>query len=61
MVHKKVLEAAAKKLSKDASKYHKEASHTKGIKKKHEKVEEKEAKGAASKVRKMAKKMHEYK
>lgn len=59
-MHKKILEKAASKLKKDASKYHKEASHAKGKKKMHEKVEEKEAKGAASRLKKMSKRMHEY-
>lgn len=51
---------AAKKLSEDAKKYKKEASHSKGEKKMHEKVEQKEAMSAAKDMKKRAKKAHEY-
>ena len=60
MVHKRIMTAAAKKLDKDAKKYHKEAAHAKGVKKKHEKVEEKEAKSGAKVMRRMARKAHDY-
>lgn len=59
-MHRKIMQSAAKKLSADAKKYHKEAAHAKGTKKKHEKVEEKEARSAASMLKKKAKKAHEY-
>lgn len=54
------MEKAAKALKKDAAKYHKEAAHAKGTKKKHEKIEEKEARGAAKELKKRAQKAHEY-
>lgn len=59
-MHKKIMEKASKALSKDASRYAKEAKHTKGAKKKHEMIEEKEAKSAAKDLKKRAKKAHEY-
>ena len=59
-MHKKIMEKASKALSKDAKKYHKEAAHAKGVKKKHEKIEEREAKKGAKVMKKMAKKAHEY-
>lgn len=60
MSHKKIEMKAAKELRRDASKYHKEAKSAHGIKKKHEKIEEKEAKSAAKMLEKKAKKAHEY-
>jgi len=59
-MHKKIMATAAKKLSEDAKKYKKEASSSKGIKKMHDKVEEKEAMSAAKDMKKRAKKAHEY-
>ena len=59
-MHKKILQKAAKALSKDANHYHTEAKHAKGVKKKHEKVEEHEAKSASKDLKKRAKKAHEY-
>ena len=59
-MHKKIEMKAAKALKKDASKYHEKAKNETGIKKKHEKIEEKEAKGAAKMLTKKAKKAHEY-
>lgn len=59
-MHKKILEKTAKKLSADAKHYHKEAAHAKGKKKKHDKVEEKEAKKASKITNRLAKKAHEY-
>ena len=59
-MHKKIMEKAAKKLKKDASKYKKEAAHEKNPgKKKHEKMEQKEAMSAATSLKKMAAKAHE--
>jgi hypothetical protein len=60
MVHKKIMVKAAKALTKDAKKYGKEAAHAKGVKKKHELVEKKEASSAAKDLKKRAKKAHEY-
>ena len=60
-MHKKIEKKAAKALEKDAAKYVKEAKHAKSpVKKKHEMIEAKEAKGAAKSLKKMAKKAHEY-
>ena len=60
-MHKKIMTSAAKKLEKDASKYAKEAKHAKSpAKKKHERVEEKEARAASLDMKKRAKKAHEY-
>jgi len=59
-MHKKIEMKASKALKKDAHKYHEEAKHSHGAKKKHEKVEEKEAKGASKMLMKKAKKAHEY-
>lgn len=59
-MHKKIMIKAAKALDKDAKKYHVEVKHAKGAKKKHEKVEEKEARKGAKVMKKMAKKAHEY-
>ena len=60
-MHKKIMEKASLKLKKDASKYAKDAKHTKSaIKKKHDKIEEKEARGAAKDMSKRARKAHEY-
>jgi hypothetical protein len=50
----------AKALKKDASKYHEKAKKEKGVKKKHEKIEEKEAASASKMLMKKAKKAHEY-
>ncbi len=59
-MHKKIMEKAAKALSKDAKHYAKEAHTAKGKKKKHEMVEKKEAVSAAKDLKKRAKKAHEY-
>lgn len=60
MVHKKIMKKCAGKLMKDAKHYSKEAAHSKGTKKKHEKVEEKEARSAAKDLKKRARSAHEY-
>jgi len=59
-MHKKIEMKAAKALKRDASKYHEDAKHAKGVKKKHDKVEEKEAKSASKMLMKKAKHAHEY-
>ena len=60
-MHKKIELKAAKALEKDASKYAKEAKHAKSpVKKKHEHVEEREARSAARMLKAKAKKAHEY-
>ncbi len=59
-MHKKIEMKAAKELKKDASKYHEKAKHETGIKKKHEKIEEKEARSASRMLKAKAKKAHEY-
>lgn len=59
-MHKKIMEKAAKNLSKDAKHYKNDAKHAKGAKKKHDKVELKEALSAAKDLKKRAKKAHEY-
>lgn len=52
-MHKKIMEKAEKALKKDAKHYEKEAKHTKSkTKKKHERVEEHEAKSAAKDLKK---------
>lgn len=61
MSHVKIMKKAAKKLDKDASHYHTDATKTKSkIKKKHDRIEEREARGAAKDLRKRASKSHEY-
>lgn len=59
-MHKKIEIKASKALKKDAEKYHEKAKNESGIKKKHEKIEEKEAKGASKMLMKKAKKAHEF-
>ena len=59
-MHKKIMDKAAKALSKDAAKYKSREKHETGIKKKHDKVEEKEASSAAKDMKKRSKKAHEY-
>ena len=59
-MHKKIMEKAAKALSKDAMHYAKEAKSAKGVKKKHEMTEKKEAKNASKDLKLRAKKAHEY-
>lgn len=59
-MHKKIMEKASKALKKDAAHYTKKATHEKGIKKKHELVEKKEALSASKDLKKRAKKAHEY-
>lgn len=59
-MHKKIMGKAAKALSKDAMHYAKEAKNAKGVKKKHEMTEKKEAKSASKDLKLRAKKAHEY-
>ena len=60
-MHKKIEKRAAKALEKDAKHYSHEMKNAKSpIKKKHEKVEMKEAKHGAKVLKKLAKKAHEY-
>jgi len=59
-MHKKIMQKAATALKKDASKYAKEEKTAKGIKKKHEMIEKKEAISASKDLSKRAKKAHEY-
>ncbi len=54
------MQRAASALSKDAKKYASKAKNEKGVKKKHEQVEEHEAKSAAKDLKVRAKKSHEY-
>lgn len=60
MSHKKILTRTAKNLEKDASHYSKKAKGATGIKKKHELIEKKEAKSAATELKRRAKAAHEY-
>ena len=53
------MEKAAKALKKDAAHYAKDSKHAKGMKKKEDKVERKEAMSAAKHLPKRAKKAHE--
>ena len=60
-MHKKIEMKAASALKKDADKYKKEASKAKSPeKKKHEHIEEKEARSASRMLKKKAKEAHEY-
>lgn len=59
-MHKRIMEKASKDLKKDAEHYKSEMKHAHGKKKKHEKVEMKEALSAAKDMKKRAKKAHEY-
>lgn len=59
-MHKKIMQKASKALKKDAMHYEKEAKMDKGVKKKHDMVEKKEACSAAKDMKKRAKKAHEY-
>lgn len=60
-MHKKIEMKASKALKKDADKYKKEASNAKSpVKKKHEHIEEKEARSASRMLKDKAKKAHEY-
>ncbi len=59
-MHKKILEKASIALEKDAKKYDKKSKHETGKKKKHEMIEEREAKSAAKDMKKRAKSAHEY-
>ena len=59
-MHKKIEKNAAKALEKDAKHYAKEAKKSHGVKKKHEKIEMKEAKHGAKVLKSLAKKAHEY-
>lgn len=60
-MHKKIMQRCSKALSKDANNYKDKAKKADSpIKKKHEKIEMKEAKSAASDLKKRAKKSHEY-
>jgi hypothetical protein len=60
MTHVKIMEKASKALAKDAKHYESEEKHDKGIKKKHDKIEHREALSAAQALKKRAKKSHEY-
>jgi len=60
MTHKHIMEKASKALKKDAKHYSEEMKHDKGIKKKHDRVEMKEALSAAQAMKKRARKSHEY-
>lgn len=60
MSHKKIMKKCASKLMKDAKHYDKEIKESKGVKKKHEKTEKKEAVKMAKVLKKGAKKAHEY-
>lgn len=61
MVHKKIMTKTAKKLEADAKHYAKEAHHAKSkTKKKHEMMEEREARSAAKDLKKRAARAHEY-
>lgn len=51
---------AATALKKDASKYAAKAKKDTGVKKKHDKIELKEASSASKALKKRAKKSHEY-
>jgi hypothetical protein len=59
-MHRKILQKAAKALKKDAAHYKKKASRDKGIKKKHDLIERKEALSGANDMKKRARKAHEY-
>lgn len=60
-MHKKIMAKAAKDLEKDAYHYAKEEKHTKNpVKKKHEKIEKKEASNAAKDLKMRVKKAHEF-
>jgi hypothetical protein len=54
------MKKCAEELNKDAKHYAHDAKHDKGIKKKHDKVEEHEAKSASKDLKHRAKKAHEY-
>ncbi len=59
-MHRKIMKEAAKKLSADAKHYKSEMKHESGTKKKHEKIEMKEALSASKDMKRRAKKAHEY-
>lgn len=60
-MHKKIMEKCSKKLMKDAEHYKKDEKKTKSpLKKKHDKVEKKEAMSAAKDLKMRSKKAHEY-
>lgn len=59
-MHKKIMSKAATALKKDASKYAAKAKKDTGVKKKHDKIELKEASSASKALKKRAKKSHEY-
>lgn len=60
MSHKRIMQKASKDLKKDAKKYKEKMNHEHGVKKKHEKVEMKEAMSASKSMKKRALKAHEY-
>jgi hypothetical protein len=61
MIHKKIMEKAAKALSKDAHHYAQKIKTAKTpLQKKHEMIEEKEAKSASKDMKKRAAKAHEF-
>ncbi len=60
-MHKKIMTKASKALKKDAKHYAAEIKHEKNPKKKkHDKIEKKEALSAAKDMKKRAAKAHEY-
>ena len=59
-MHKKILSKCATKLEKDAKKYSKEATHSKGKHKKEELVEKKEAMSASKDLKRRARSSHEF-
>jgi flagellar biosynthesis protein FliP len=60
-MHKKIMEKTATALKRDAMHYAKAAKKAKSpVKKKHEKIEEKEARSAAKDMSKRVRKAHEY-
>ncbi len=59
-MHKLIMERASRELKKDASNYSKKAKKEKGVNKKHELIEKKEALSASKALSKKAKTAHEY-
>lgn len=60
-MHKKIMKRCSKALAKDAKHYEKQEKIVSSpLKKKHEKIEMKEAKSAATDLKHRAKKAHEY-
>ncbi len=59
-MHRKIMKNASKALEKDAKNYASKAKSAKGIKKKHELIEKKEAASAAKDLKSRVKSAHEY-